>query len=504
MTINKIKFICIALLSLTIISCGNKKSETTKKDTLVFAQLTDPKTLDPQNSTDTYSQNAIAQIYDRLFEIDETNGTPIPSLLKEYKRVDDNTILLTLKDNIKFSNGEPLTTEDVKFTLERAKKNPKVVHLYKTIENINIIDDQNLELITAESFAPLLNHLSHKTSSILNKKAVEELGDKYFENPIGTGAYKVKSWSVGDNITLEAVDNYFNGEPAIKYVIIKSVPEENSRVIGLETGEIDMALDVPTISWDSLEETGKVNMVVGSSPTTGYVGINTKSHILSDPEVRQAIATAIDKQAIVDTVYMGKVKVANQFLAPPVFGHNTSANKQEFNIEKAKNIIQNKGLENKNLKIVVSSPERVQMATIIQDQLKKIGLNLNIELLEWGTFLAETGAGKSDLFIMGWAPSTYDGDYGYYPNIHSSQVGSNGNRAYYSNEKVDTLLENARKELDSTKRKAFYDEITEIIAIDVPVIPLYHGNTVYGVNKDLKNVNPSGYPEFYKYKFTEK
>ncbi len=156
------------------------------------------------------------------------------------------------------------------------------------------------------------------------------------------------------------------------------------------------------------------------------------------------------------------------------------------------------------LKIIVSSPERVQLATIIQDQLKNIGLNLKIELLEWGTFLAESGKGNMDMFIMGWAPSTYDGDYGYYPNFHSNQFGSNGNRMFYSNKKVDNLLDMAKKEMNVNKRKDFYNQITTILIDDNPVVPLYHGNNVLGVSKKLKNVEASGYPEFYKYEFINK
>ena len=153
------------------------------------------------------------------------------------------------------------------------------------------------------------------------------------------------------------------------------------------------------------------------------------------------------------------------------------------------------------LKISVSSPERVQVATIIQDQLKNIGINLEIELLEWGTFLSQTGSGNTDMFIMGWGPSTYDGDYGYYPNIHTSQIGSNGNRVFYSNPKIDNLLELARKENGIGKRKEYYEEIQKILNEDVPLIPLYHGNVVYGANIGLKNIEATGYPEFYKYEF---
>lgn len=495
----KIFGIILALVLTLLGGCGEKKIE--KKDKLIFAQLSDPKTLDPQNSTDNYSQIAITQIYDRLFEIDEKTGTAIPSLVESYKQLDDKTLEIKLKKDIKFTNGELLTSEDVKFTIERAKSNPKVAHLYKMIKDIVILSDTEFQIITEEAFSPLLNHLSHKSSSIINKKEVMKNEEKYFENPIATGPYKVQSWSIGDNITLSANQNYYKGVPSIKTVVIKAVPEENSRVIGLETGEIDMSLDIPAISWDELEKSGKIKVYSAPSTTTGYIGLNIKSPLLSNKILRQAIALAVDKQSIVDTIYLGKTKIANQFLAPPVFGYNKNVKDGEFNPEKAKEILEKNGLIGTKLKIAVSSPERVQVATIVQDQLKRIGLNLEIELLEWGTFLSQTGSGKTDMFIMGWGPSTYDADYGYYPNIHSSQIGSNGNRTFYSNPKVDELLEMARKESNNDKRKEYYLSIQEILNDEVPLIPLYHGNVVYGATESLKNISATGYPEFYKYEF---
>ncbi|WP_047395604.1 ABC transporter substrate-binding protein [Cetobacterium sp. ZOR0034] len=495
----KILVITLTLILTLLGGCEEKKIE--KKDKLTFAQLSDPKTLDPQNSTDNYSQIAITQIYDRLFEIDEKTGTPIPSLVESYERVNDKILDIKLKKDVRFTNGDVLTSEDVKFTIERAKANPKVSHLYKMINNIVILSDNEFQIITEQAFSPLLNHLSHKSSSVINKKEVLKDESKYFENPIATGPYKVESWAIGDNITLSSNQNYYKGIPSIKTVVIKAVPEENSRVIGLETGEIDMSLDIPAISWNDLEKDGKIRVYSAPSTTTGYIGLNTNSSILSNKILRQAIALAIDKQSIVDTIYLGKTKVANQFLAPPVFGYNQKESDGEFNPEKARKILEDNDLIGTKLKIAVSSPERVQVATIIQDQLKKIGINLEIELLEWGAFLSQTGSGNTDMFIMGWGPSTYDADYGYYPNIHSSQLGSNGNRTFYSNLKVDELLEMARKESDNEKRKGYYIAIQKILNDEVPLIPLYHGNVVYGASTSLKNVSATGYPEFYKYEF---
>lgn len=495
----KLSLILLILSLIFLGGCGESKTE--KRDKLVFAQLSEPKTLDPHNAVDNYSQVAIAQIYDRLFELNEKTTTVIPSLVESYKRVDENTLELVLKKDVKFTNGDTLTAEDVKFTLERAQENPKVAHLYKVIKEIVILDDNTLQIITEVPFAPLLNHLSHKSASILNKKEVLKNPNDYFNNPIATGPYKVGSWELGDSMTLVANEGYYRGSPKIKTVVIRGIPEENSRVIGLETGEIDMAGDIPPISWEQLEKSGKVKIYSAPSATTVHIGLNMKSPALSNKVLRQVLAEAIDKKSIVDAVYLGKVKVANQFLAPPVFGHDTEALPQKYDVDEAKKLLEENGLVGTKLKISVSSPERVQIATIIQDQLKSIGIDLEIELLEWGAFLSRAGAGETEMFILGWGPSTYDGDYGYYPNLHSSQMGSNGNRTFYSNPKIDNLLELARKENDINRRKEYYKEIQTVLNEDIPLIPLYYGNVVYGANINLKNIEATGYPEFYKYEF---
>lgn len=130
----KLSLILLILSLIFLGGCGESKTE--KRDKLVFAQLSEPKTLDPHNAVDNYSQVAITQIYDRLFELNEKTTTVIPSLVESYKRVDENTLELVLKKDVKFTNGDTLTAEDVKFTLERAQENPKVAHLYKVSKRL--------------------------------------------------------------------------------------------------------------------------------------------------------------------------------------------------------------------------------------------------------------------------------------------------------------------------------------------------------------------------------
>lgn len=504
--IKKLTAIFSIFMAIFFIGCGsqgNKEvAKSSKKDKLVYAQISEGKTLDPQDSTDQYSQVVTTQIYDRLIEIDEMTGKLVPGLADKWERIDDLTVVFSLNKNAKFHNGDPLKASDVKFTLERAKASPKVAHLYKPIKTIEIVDDYTVKIITAEPFAPLLNHLSHKSAAIISEKYYNENKNNYFQKPIGTGPYKFKEWKIGDQITLEANDTYFKAKPSIKTIVIKAIPEENSKVIGLETGEIDIAEGIASVGRKSIIENKNLQLLEAPSVSTAYLGFSTKKPIVNDKDVRRAIAMGIDREAIIKALIFGDVKPSNSFLAPTVFGYSPDSKTLSYNPEEAKKIIESKGLKGAKLSLVTSnSPLRAQIAEIMQAQLKEIGLDITVQTLEWGAFLTATGNGDLDMFIMGWGPSTGDGDYGLYPNFHSSQFGSNGNRTFYSNPKVDGLLDAAKKEMDVEKRKTMYKDVADAVNEDVPALPLYYSNTIIGANRSIEGVQPTSYPIFYKYSF---
>lgn len=344
--------------------------------------------------------------------------------------------------------------------------------------------------------------MTHKTASILSKQYYEEVGDKYFENPVGTGPYMLKEWKIGDHIELEANPTYFDGEPSIKHVVFRGIPEESNKVIGLQTGEIDMVGDVEAVSRETISGDSNLELKEGSSVSTIYLGMNTERKIFADKDVRKAISMGVNRDDIVNSLLAGAGQKANSFLAPTVFGYSKDSKVYEYNPEEAKKIIEEKGLVGSKIKIAVSNSQlRSQMAEIIQAQLKEIGLEVSIENLEWGTFLSATANGEVDMFILGWGPSTYDGDYGLFPNFHSSQKGGSGNRSQYANPKMDQLLEEGRKEMDVEKRRDLYKQAADLINEEAVVLPLYYPLTSVGYRKAIKGVKAESYPMIHKYSY---
>lgn len=499
----KKQFKTLALIlatSLLFAACGGSSKPAEKKaevkTKLVVAQGADAKTLDPHSTNDQPSSRVSAQIYDRLVEQDE-NMQPQPGLAEKWEQPDAQTTIFYLRKGVKFHNGEELKASDVKFTLDRMVKSPTVSHIVGAVESTEIVDDYTIKVKTKTPFGPILNHLAHTAASILNEKAVKEGGDKYGQNPVGTGPYMMEKWTAGDSIALKVNPNYYKGTSPVPSVVFRNIPEGTNRTIGLETKEVDIAYDIEPMDKEKVKENKNLTLMEEPSLSMSYLGFNTNKKPFNDKRVRQAIAYAINVQPIIDTVYKGSGTVANSPIGPLVFGYSKEAKAYPYNIEKAKELLKEAGLENGfSFKIWTNdSPQRRDIATIIQDQLKQIGVNVTIETLEWGAYLDGTARGDHDMFILGWVSVTGDADYGLYALFHSSAKGSAGNRSFYSNPNVDSLLDKARASTSRDERVKLYDEIQKDIQEDLPVVTLAYTTQNVGMQKSVQNfkMNPAGH-----------
>ena len=500
-------FVLVIITGALFTACGEKKNldkASSVKNKIVIAQGADAKSLDPHASNDAPSSKVSAQIYDRLFEQD-LKMIPQPSLAESWTQINPKTIEIKLKKNVKFHNGEILKASDVKFTLDRMKKSPAVSHIIGAVEKIDVIDDNTVRISTKTPFGPLLSHLSHTASSILNEKAVTDSGDNYGQFPIGTGPYKFESWTPGDRIILKANKDYFKGVTPIETVVFRSIVEGTNRTIGLETGEIDIAYDIEPMDVGRIQEDKNLNLISEPSLQMAYIGFNMKKDIYKDKRVRQAIAYAINVDPIIQTVYQGQGEAANSPIGPLVVGYSEKAKGYEHNLEKAKKLMIEAGYPNGfTTKIWTNdSPQRRDMAIIVQDQLKAIGINVIIETLEWGAYLEGTSRGDHDMYLLSWVSVTGDADYGLYPLFSSTTHGGAGNRSFYSSAKVDELLEKARASSNLEERIALYDEAQIIIQEELPIMTVAYLKHNAGVNKSVKNfvLHPAGHHKLYGVSF---
>jgi len=471
--------VTIILSMLFLVACGgdpDKKegaSAGTAKDTLVIAQGADAKSLDPHASNDNPSSRIRVQIYDRLMELDD-NGVPQPMLAESWERPDDKTIIFHLRKGVKFHNGDEMKASDVKFSLERALASPEVAEIISGINSVEVLDDYTVKVTTEKPMAAILNNLAHTTIAILSEKATKEAGDKFGQNPIGTGPYKFVSWQSGDRITLEAFPEYWQGEAPTKNVIFRNIVEDTNRTIGLETGELDIVYDISGMDKNKLKDDDRFVLIEGPQASLTYLGFNMKKAPYDNPKVREAISYAIDQKPIIDTVFLGAGDPANSIIGPNVWGHY-DVEKFTQDIEKAKALLAEAGFPNGfKAKIWVNdNPVRRDIAAI--------------ETVEWGAFLDGTARGDHEMFLLGWGTVTRDPDYGIYELVSTTTMGSAGNRSFYSNPTVDKLLEEGRTELDPEKRKAIYKEIQEIIRKDIPMYMIIYPLQNVVTQKNIKN-----------------
>lgn len=495
----KFKNLMFVLMSV-VVFFGYTSKLLAAKETIVIAQGADAKSLDPHSTNDQPSSRVSAQIYDRLVEQD-TDMNVIPGLAEKWEQVDDVTTVFHLREGVKFHNGEPLKASDVKFSLDRMKKSPQVSHIIGAIESVEVVDDKTVKIKTAKPFGALTSHLAHTAASILNEKAVKESGDAYGQKPVGTGPYKFSNWQAGDRIVLVANEDYYKGVAPTKTVIFRNIPEGTNRTIGLETGEVDIAYDLEPVDKDMVRNHKKLDFVEEPSLSMTYLGFNTKKAPLDKVQVRQAIAYAIDVDSIVEAVYQGGAVKANSPIGPKVFGHNPNAKNYEYNPEKAKELLAAAGYKD-GLKIKLwtnDNPIRRDIATIVQDQLKQVGIDVTIETLEWGAYLDGTARGDHDMFILGWVSVTGDADYGMYPLFHSSTHGGAGNRSFYSNAQVDELLDKGKNSVNPEERKEAYIKVQEIVQEEVPVFTIAYPSDNVGKQKNVKNfkMHPAGHHRVY-------
>ena len=293
-------FTAMFLLCGMLAGCGPTGSSSTTtdgsddgaKDTLIVAIPESPTYMDPMVQASIGTYRVTTQMFDRLVMMDNDMNL-VPGLAESWEVIDDTTTVFHLRQGVKFHNGEEMTSEDVKYSLERCIANPGVNYNYLIIESITCDDDYTVTIKTSAPFNALLYRLSLDAASIICKSA-DTSAEEFNKNPVGTGPFKFVSWELGGDVVLEAFEDYWGGAPAVKRVIFRTIPEALNRTIGLETGEVDLAYDLGITDLESLADNASVTTLTSPSTTVWYVGMNVQKAPFDNEKVRQAVAYALD------------------------------------------------------------------------------------------------------------------------------------------------------------------------------------------------------------------
>lgn len=495
----KIFILLSVIITILLFSCNKKENtiqEKNQRKVVSLAQKSEIKTLDPQKATDSISARIIFLTTERLFYINEI-GKIENELAKSIEKVDSKNYIITIKKDTVFSNGEILTIDDVIFSLERARNLPSTAKDFEMIQKIEKIDEYSLKITTSYIAGNLFNKLASKGASIINKRSFEENEN----NIIGSGMFVVREWIAGDRLILDKNSHYKKDNSNIDELIIRFIPEANSRAIVLETSEIDISTDLSPLDFNRIVEE-KYNTIEIENPSTLFLGFDLRNSLLEDKKVRQAIAYAIDNQAFVDVVFNGSASPATSAVPKITTGHTDNVRVYKQDIEKAKELLKEAGYPN-GFKIdlyVNEDSQRVDMAVIIQDNLKKIGIDVEIKIYQWASFISmvENSNIIKPLFLLSF--NIYDDnaeDY-LYPLFHSSQIESHKNVVHFKNDKFDKLIDEARFTLDFNKKISLYEEAQRIIQEELPHYTLVYPkrNVAYSNRIENFKVDKNGYYVF--------
>lgn len=448
----------------------------------------DIKHMDPQETDDIYSMFLLKHLYNKLFKLGENNEI-LCDLAESYDVEDELTYHIVLRQGVKFHDGSEMKASDVKFTLERAKEKAGTKVNAKYIDSVTINGDYDLTIKTTDPYPSLLYFLSGESMSIVSEAVVtaaEANGGIYEEQPVGTGPFKFVEWMPNDHWTIERFDDYFGDTPMASSITCRVIPEASARVIALETGEIDAALNVGAVEAANVEANSDLVLETGISPAVSYLGLNTQKGALADQRVRQAVAYGVNKQEIVDTILEGRGEVANSFMGKTIPGWNESLEAYPRDVEKAKALLAEAGYgDGLKLELFINGDQNNRSAQLIQAQLSEVGIDVEISMYEWGALTEAVKAGKHDMFIMGWANRSGDPDYSMSPLFHSSSIGSN-NSSFIADDKLDEMIITAKTDMDNERRMQEYKDIQTYLKELSPWVPLYYSMSTAGRRADLE------------------
>lgn len=455
------------------------------KDTLVFAMNTDVQSMDPQIQNDTTSEQVVKMLYNTLLKF-EDDGTVVGDLAESWSVSEDKlTWTFNLKQGVKFHNGKELTSADVKATFDRALNAEagglRTTEIIKMFTSVEAPDPYTVTITTDAPYGPMESLMCNMSLGIMDADYIEQYGldlGTSAEGENGTGPFKVVSWERDQEIVVERFDEYFDTPAKLQTVVYTIIPEAASRVIALETGEVDV-IDKPTDEDLARLEADTENFTVLRKPTISQrlFRFGCNDPIISNTKVRQAIVYAIDRQAIIDALFTGSGYPSTAPLAPVTFGYS-NLGEIEQDLELAKSLLAEAGYpDGFDTKIITTERYQngIELAEIISQQLAEIGINAEIEVWEWSALSASWNGITADefdqpIFIMGAGPSMRDADGGLRGLYTTSETGLNDrNYGFYSNAEVDALIEQGMQETDQQKRVEIYKEAMEILYREDPV-----------------------------------
>ena len=452
------------------------------KSDIVVAVDADVDTLHPTDFSTTVELGVLNQIYDTLLYY-SPDGTkdPEPRIAESYEVSDDGLdYTFHLRDDVTFHDGTPVTADDVVFSIELYKASEYQGSQISMLSSVEATDEHTVVCHLDAPYSPFLQGIC--SPMIASKAYYESSEDDFVNNPIGTGPYKFVSRAKGSNIKLEANEDYYRGAPEIKEVTLEVIPDSSTKAIALQTGEVNFA-EIDSATKPQLEANPAITIAEVPTSAFSYIAMNTEKEPFNDVKVRQAINYAIDRDNLVAVCYDGEAEVNSNICAKERFGYSDDQFQYTYDPEKAKELLAEAGIETPyDLGEILVAEKYSNLATVIQNDLKAVGLDVTISVKEFNSYISDLQNGSYGITALN---MTLEGDTQTLEMAFTSDYIGIANNARYSDEEMDKLFEQARTETDNDKRAEIFNEIFTKAQDEAIYAVMCNPMTLYAYNSDL-------------------
>lgn len=517
-------FLVIVMLLITAGCSSSKESEATKpeqagdvtsgvtsgeagevKDTVILAITGEPSSLDSAKANDLNTFSIQCNLYDGLLR-QEQDGSIVPALAESWEYNDDNTeITFKLRDGVKFHNGDTLTADDVVFSYERALESPNTARITASMQKMEKVDDSHVKLTLNYAYGPIESCLASVNTSIVSKAAVEADPEGFERAPVGTGPYKFVSWDSGSNIVYEAFDDYFREPAPIETLKFQLVTDTSAALIALETGDVDMIVSTQAADRDNIMSNEDLYYDEIPSSSFYFVAFNNTDGIFAEnPLLRKAVAHAID----IESVVIGAIDNVGVECPSPIpetcFGVPEDFEATEYDPELAKQLLADAGYPDGltiNIKTMESGVYK-KVAEVVSEQLRQVGFDSNVELMERTAFLQDVYTNCDyEICVNSYTALNPDADFIMYMRYHSDYLGGGNNFVMVNNPELDGYLEVARFSQEDEVRKQAYLDACELMREESVMVPILSAMNGIACNANLKGVKANTSQKQYVYDF---
>lgn len=491
--------VLLSAAALLFSACGKRGSDGAKPEIFVFARGSDAQKLDPADVDDGESVNTLAQICEGLVRFRSGTFEIEPALAESYQVSDDGlTYLFELREGVLFHDGTPLDAEAAVFSFQRQMDRDHPGHLpganfqywnylYQEVEEVAAAGPMTVEFRLREPNASLLHSLAIFPAYLVSPASFDRYGADVARHPVGTGPYRFVQWLPNEAIVLERNPDYWDGPADFERLMFKVVPDNTVRVLELRSGQVHGLDGVQPAELPLLEGDDRFTIHRSAGMNVGYLAFSGFAERFAEPEVRLALAMAINRETLAEVALDGTGRVAHYPLPPGFLGVPDEVDGIPFDPDGAREILDRyseRWREPLRLHVMTAPrsyfPDSVRAASLIRRDLEQVGLRVDIVARDFKSHLDTLRGGEYELGLLGWIGDNGDPDnfLSIFFGSWAAEKGAASNVSFYKNPEMDELLIQGRRQTDTDERQRIYEQVLGIWRRDLPIVPLVHGENI--------------------------